>query len=86
VTAGSITLVLPGNVLLCGMAATRNEPAQTDRRIREAEARLTRQAALIARMAADGHDTTAALLIIHERALAAMQTSHAHPGEPAGDP
>src|SRR5215213_9659776 len=52
-TAGSGTLVLPGSVLLCRMVATRNQLAQADRRIREAEARLTHQAALIARMAAD---------------------------------
>jgi hypothetical protein len=87
VTAGS-TLVLPGNVLPCRMAATRHKPARTDRRIREAEARLTHQAALIARMAADGYDTTAAeaLLIIYERALAAIQASRAHLEEPADDP
>jgi hypothetical protein len=88
VTAGSVTLVPSGNVLVCGMAATRNEPAQADPRIKEAEARLTRQAALIARMAADAYDTTAAeaLLIIYERALAVVQASRAHLEEPAGDP
>ncbi len=87
-TAGSVTLVLPGNMLLCRMVATRNELAQADRCIREAGARLAHQAALIARMAADGYDTTAAeaLLIIYERALAAIQASRAHLEEPAGDP
>jgi hypothetical protein len=88
VTAGSVTLAPSGNVLVCGMAATRHEPAQADPRVREAAARLTRQAVLIARMAADGYDTTAAeaLLIIYERALAAIQASRAHLEEPADNP